>query len=321
MGYGAKKARKGLLAAFCVGVGMALSVSVCAASAETVLIADMRTPLAAVPQSLQTSSPGTVLYSSGDAVIDASNAAEGYVTVKYTGSSSAAKVRITCQGKNTYTYNLRTDGQYEVFPFSGGNGKYQVEVYAHVVNSQYALSLTQSIDVTLRDPMRPFLYPNQYVNYNASSAAVRKGSELAQGAAGTLAVVSQVYNYVIRSVTYDYDKADIAKAGNLSWYIPNVDTTLATNKGICFDYSALMASMLRSQQIPTKVEVGYVTGGTYHAWINVYVPEAGWINGVIYFDGVNWKLMDPTFAAGAQESAEIMAFINNTGNYRVIYTY
>lgn len=40
----------------------------------------------------------------------------------------------------------------------------------------------------------------------------------------------------------------------------------------------------------------------YHAWINVYSEEEGWIDAAIYFDGQEWKLMDPTFASSNNSS-------------------
>ena len=48
-------------------------------------------------------------------------------------------------------------------------------------------------------------------------------------------------------------------------------------KGICFDYAALMTAMLRSQGIPTKLEIGY-SGEVYHAWISTYIDEIGWVD-------------------------------------------
>ena len=71
---------------------------------------------------------------------------------------------------------------------------------------------------------------------------------------------------------------------------------LTRGKGICFDYAALMAAMLRSQSIPTRLVTGYA-GTAYHAWIDVWSETEGWIHNVIFFDGNNWELMDPTFAA------------------------
>ena len=95
---------------------------------------------------------------------------------------------------------------------------------------------------------------------------------------------------------------------------------LAQKKGICFDYAALMTAMLRSQDIPTKLVVGY-TGSLYHAWINVFLEGQGWVDNVIYFDGHDWKLMDPTFASSGKQSKEIMQYIGNGGNYKAKYSY
>lgn len=142
------------------------------------------------------------------------------------------------------------------------------------------------MDIT--DTFGPFLYPNQYVNFNPASAAVQKGAELSAGAADQIGVVTAIYNYVINNLTYDTAKAQSVQSG----YLPNVDVVLAQHTGICFDYAALMTAMLRSQNIPTKLVVGY-TGSLYHAWINVYLDGQGWVDNVIYFDGHDWKLMDP----------------------------
>ena len=57
-----------------------------------------------------------------------------------------------------------------------------------------------------------------------------------------------------------------------------------------------MAAMLRSQNIPCKLVVGFA-GEVYHAWISVWSPGKGWVEGAIYFDGTDWQLMDPTFAS------------------------
>jgi hypothetical protein len=66
--------------------------------------------------------------------------------------------------------------------------------------------------------------------------------------------------------------------------------------------------------------VGYA-GKAYHAWISVWTEESGWVDGVIHFDGVTWKRMDPTFASSSKRSTEIMAFIGNDVNYTVKYLY
>ena len=99
-----------------------------------------------------------------------------------------------------------------------------------------------------------------------------------------------------------------------------LDNVLAAKKGICFDYAALMTGMLRSQGVPCKLVVGYA-GTVYHAWINVWTEETGWIDGVIYFDGTAWQRMDPTFASSGGGSDAIMQYIGDGKNYTQKYVY
>lgn len=272
--------------------------------------------LAASASVLQPTSPGIVCFSQGGVTLDASNTADGYVSVKYDGGGKA-KVKMLF-GAKTYTYDLRADGAYEVFPLTGGDGTYQIDVYYRVRGDLYALGLTQKVSVHLRDPMLPFLYPNQQVNFSKDSQAAFKAAELSQTAQNKLDAVANVYHFIIGNVTYDTAKAQMASAGKLAGYIPNVDSVLASQKGICYDYAALMTAMLRSQGIPTRMEVGYVSGGVYHAWISTYITDVGWINGVIRFDGVNWTLMDPTFAASYGANAQ---YTGEGVNYQALYRY
>ena len=260
--------------------------------------------------------PGTVVHSNAKAGFDASNASQGYIMAWYGGSADKVKVQIT-GGGSTYTYNLNTAGRKEVFPLTMGDGSYTVAVYERVTGNQYALAYSKQISVKLESAFLPFLYPNQYVNVSASSRTVSVAGTLAADAADQLGVVTNIYNYVISHITYDSYKAANVQSG----YLPSVDSTLAAGTGICFDYAAVMAAMLRSQQIPTRLEVGYVSGGTYHAWISTYIAEVGWVDGIIQFDGESWKLMDPTFASNGGSSPEIMQFIGNGANYQMKYRY
>jgi transglutaminase/protease-like cytokinesis protein 3 len=127
--------------------------------------------------------------------------------------------------------------------------------------------------------------------------------------------VAAVYDYVVTNLTYDDERAATVKSG----YLPVLDEVLREKKGICFDYAALMTAMLRSQEVPCKLVVGYA-GDIYHAWISVWTEENGWIDSAIFFDGHIWKRMDPTFASSDRRSEEIMDFIEH-GTYTVKYLY
>ena len=189
-------------------------------------------------------------------------------------------------------------------------------IYQNVSGNQYAPILSGNVSAQLTDEFAPFLRPNQYVNFTENSKAVAKGAELCQGITDNLKKVEKIYNYVVNNLTYDTQKAASVQSG----YLPNVDAVMDSGKGICFDYAALMASMLRSQEVPCKLVVGY-TGDVYHAWINVWSEEDGWVEGLIYFDGKVWKLMDPTFASSGNQSNKIMEYIGNGANYKAKYLY
>lgn len=265
------------------------------------------TPVCYVP-----TASGITVYSNALAEIDASNSSDGYIMVNYKGTNPKVKLQMTGSNGVTYTYNLH--GGYETFPLSAGSGAYKVAVYENVSGNQYATAMSQTIEANITNTFGPYLYPNQYVDFNASSQVVAKAQQLAESCSTDLDVVTKIYNYVT-TITYDHSKANTVQSG----YVPDVDAILQSGTGICLDYAAVMASMLRSQNIPTRLEVGYA-GSAYHAWISTYITDIGWVNGMIEFDGTTWSLMDPTFAANSSESA-LKNFIGNGSNYKTKYIY
>ena len=268
------------------------------------------TPLCLVP-----TMDGTVVLKNELAEIDCSNAAEGYIFARYLGENPKVKLLIQVEGGKQYYYDLPADGTPEVFPLSVGDALYEISVFENISETQYSLAFSDTLEVKLNDPYKPFLYPNQYVRFDKDSEAVKEASVLARPADEDLDVVSNVYNYVIRNITYDMEEAETVESG----YLPDPDEVLATGKGICLDYSALMCAMLRSQQIPARMEIGYA-GTAYHAWLSVYIDGIGWINGMIEFDGKDWSLMDPTFAASNGDDF-LEDFIGDGDNYSLKFIY
>lgn len=256
------------------------------------------------------------MYAGGDATIDASHIEDGYVMVKYSGSASKIKVQIITPGR-TYNYDLNTDGRYEVFPLQAGNGSYKVWVMRNITGSSYSELYSVTLDVSLSSSFSPFLYPNQYIAYSAASAAVKKSFDLCAGASGDLAKIEAVYTYVTGHIKYDTDKAKTVTSG----YLPDVDDTLRTNNGICFDSSpALVTAMLRAQGIPTKLVIGTVSPGDLsHAWNLIYTKEKGWVAVKIYFSGGTWKLMDATFGASMGQGIE--DYIGDGSQYTELRVY
>jgi transglutaminase-like putative cysteine protease len=213
---------------------------------------------------------GDVVLESGGTTVDISHAGEGYLMVRQTGSKKKLKARIVGK-EQTYTYNLRDDGEYETFPLTEGSGEYKVYVFENVRGNQYAQLFAKSFTAEMPDEKAAFLYPNQYTWYSPESETVKKSRELCEGLTTDLDKLNAIFSFVADNVSYDYAKAKSVRSG----YLPDVDKTLDDGKGICFDTAALMACMLRTQGIPTRVAIGYLTKeNAYHAWNEVYVDGA-----------------------------------------------
>lgn len=102
------------------------------------------------------SAPGTAVAKNASAVIDYSNAKDGYVMVKWTGE--AVKVAVQVTGPNNpekYTYYPRTDGNYDVLPLSDGVGTYKIVVCKNVSGTKYAQALSASVSVKLDSSLAP----------------------------------------------------------------------------------------------------------------------------------------------------------------------
>ncbi|WP_346908834.1 transglutaminase-like domain-containing protein [Faecalicatena orotica] len=265
-------------------------------------------------QILTPQNTGKVIYGNDIVSIDASNTSDGYIMLQYKGNAAKMKLQVTIPDGTVYTYTI-TDSSLTTFPLTGGSGGYHMDVLEHVRDKQYAIAFSQDMDVKITDEFKPFLYPNQYVWFTKDSQSVKLGKKLSDKSTDDLDYVKNVYHYVIENVAYDEKKAENTPTD----YVPNLDETLDTGEGICFDYASLMAAMLRSQSVPTKLEVGY-SGEAYHAWVSVYIKEKGWIDKIIEFDGKDWSLMDPTLAAN-NSTKSVGKYIGDGSNYKVKYSY
>ena len=157
----------------------------------------------------------------------------------------------------------------------------------------------------------------QNISFSETSKVVKKAAELCKGVTTEIGKVEKIYQFIVETIKYDFDKAKQVTEGKLNGYLPSVDVIFDAKKGICYDYSSVMAAMLRSQGIPTKLVTGYVAPkNVYHAWNDVFITGQGWIKiqSSVYFDGKAWSRMDSTFAAG-NTSGKKNDFIGDGSNY------
>ena len=233
---------------------------------------------------------GQKLVTGGKLSVDAGNASLGYIRVKSKASKKRLKLRIA-YGKETLTYDLNNEGNFEIFPLQGGSGKYAVTLYEQASGKKYSQAGKVSVSAKMDDELAPFLLPNQYVNYTPDTPAVALSMELCEG----LETETQKYEAVCgyfshKNIGYDYMKAVTVTGGTL----PDIEDCLKKKMGICQDLAALAVCMLRVQGIHARLVIGYADS-TYHAWVTAVV------------DGEE-TFFDPTVTLGA---------LRNVKNYTV----
>ena len=264
---------------------------------------------------LEPEAPGKVTLGGPPLTLDISNLGEGYVVAIAEDDGKTKSIQLVSDTNITYSYFVQS-GETAVLPLTDGEGKYMVTCYQQVEGSQYAALFWDNLDVHFDNPFYPYLYPNQYVDFNSDSEAVKLAHSLLPDDSTDVEGLDAIYDYVIENVVYDEDKAVTVEPG----YLPDIDSTLASGTGICFDYAALMTAMLRSRDIPCRLVTGY-SGTVKHAWIDVYIRSKGWVQQAISFDGEDWTRMDPTFASVSPDEEFINYYIGDGSNYAEQYAH
>jgi len=263
--------------------------------------------------------PGINEETNETAIIDFSNKQDGYIIVKYIGNTDKSlRVLVTAPHDAQYVYMLNNEGVVDVIPLTEGDGEYTIGVYENVEADDYSQLLSLTINVALNNEFTPFIRPNQFVNYTKDSDLVGLATELTKDVENVKDKIIAIYDYVIDNFTYDYDLAANVKSG----YLPNLDEVLRRKEGICFDYSALVTAMLRSQGIPARLEIGY-HGEQYHAWISLFCEDNGWIEKRYHYDYAEeeWTAMDPTLESDVRHAHKSRQQARDDEEYRLMYNY
>lgn len=201
-----------------------------------------------------------------DSSFDTENLDKGVVGAVYK-SNSKLKIKITYK-KESYTYNLNGEGTKEFFPLQMGNGSYKVSLYQNTAGSSYKLIESINVDLNLDDQNVVYLGSTQNINWELNPKTIKKAVELTKDTDNLEEKAKILWNFMIKNNEYDHKKLDKLPAT----YLPIPDITLEEKTGICYDFSSLYASMLRSEGIPAKLVKGYAPDYAkgYHAWNEVY---------------------------------------------------
>ena len=207
--------------------------------------------------------PGKKVKKDGKLRVDVANIQNGYVQASVKSKSKKRmKLRIK-KGKETLTYDLNGDANYEIFPLQLGSGKYTISLYENVKGKSYSSAGSVSVNAKFDDPDICFYYPNQYVSYTQKTAAVSEAEKICANMSKAEAY-DAVCGYVKTHFAYDFIKAVTIKAGVL----PDIDSSWDKHMGICQDLAAITCCMMRTQGIPARLTIG-MADKNYHAWVEV----------------------------------------------------
>ncbi|MBU5675766.1 transglutaminase-like domain-containing protein [Alkaliphilus sp. MSJ-5] len=231
--------------------------------------------------------------------IDKTKLDAGLVSINYDPQKQVTTKVIISKGDVKYTYNLKSNNS---FPLQFGDGEYTISILENVEGNKYKLVKKEDVILESTNKNEVFLQSIQMIHWHNDMAPIKKARELTKNAQNDKDKVTAIYNYIINNISYDNNKTN-----NISTeYIPSIEETLKVSKGICYDYSALFAAMLRSVDVPTKLIMGRKNDiDTYHAWNQVYLKDTN-----------EWITIDTTYdAAKKTKSPNLM--IKNEKEYSI----
>ncbi len=238
-------------------------------------------------------------------IIDDSALDKGIVKVTYKATDDVAYRVLVVKGDKKIVYPFFADGRTDAFPLQMGNGTYTVGLLKNVGEKRYVYVEQKKVTLSLSDPNVVYLNSVQNVEWQKTDAPIQYGAKLIGGIKGRDEQLKKLYGYVVDNVEYDYGKIE-----NLTTeYVPNILSTYKTLTGICYDYSALVASIQRSQGVPTRLVKGYskFTEG-YHAWNEVFI-------------GGEWYIVDTTVDATLKGSKTKPTMVKNSKDYTKVNDY
>ncbi len=195
-------------------------------------------------------------------------------------------------GKHTIIYDIVNPLGVEFLPNYANNSYSQkvlqqdefskrviIEVNLSPLNSRVPFPIPSQ---QLSSEVRSFLNPEKNIPVNEEGIAAQ-AKRLVQNARTVPEAASAILNWIVDNFTYD--------AGPNT---PQDGRSVFFNKrGSCVGYTNLAIAMLRSVGIPARYVHGYlppgydwgiskkywgvqISGGGYHAWVEVYYPDIGW---------------------------------------------
>jgi transglutaminase-like putative cysteine protease len=174
------------------------------------------------------------------------------------------------KGNDKYYYNLNNSA--EEIPAQLGKGIYLVKILENTSENKYKVVYKSHVDMN-SNSIDVFLSSSQPVYWENKTKLTELADQLTRSCKTDKEKIEAVYDYIVNNIKYDFLKTNYISDD----YVPDIEAVIESKKGICYDYAALFAGILRSEGIYTKLVKGYKNDmNAYHAW-NEVLLEGEWV--------------------------------------------
>jgi hypothetical protein len=204
-------------------------------------------------------------------------------------SLSATKV---LAGKHTIVYDIVNPTGVEFLPDYSNNSYTQKVLQADEFSKRVLIEVnlsplnsTAPFPVSTRQlppQVRSFLGPGKDIPANEGNI-LSQARALTQASRTVPEAVTAVFNWIVDNFAYDAGRST-PQDGRSAFY---------NRRGSCVGFTNLAIAMLRSLGIPARYAHGYlppgydwgiskkywgvqISGGGYHAWVEIFYPDVGW---------------------------------------------
>lgn len=238
--------------------------------------------------------------------IDQSKIDTGIVLIKYSSTDNVMHKLKIKKGDDVIYYTLRNNIK-DSFSLTFGNGEYEIRIMQNTTGNSYKTVYRTNVTLNIGSSSDVYLASIQNVNWTENMDSINYADKIIEETYESLLQKVKMYELIIFNYSYDYDKYSNIKS---SFYLPIIDDTYKVQQGICYDFSALLAGMFRSQGIPTKLVKGYASYSpdVYHAWNEIL------ING-------KWYIIDTTYDAYYVKRGVEVIMLKPLTNYKKVYEY
>ena len=250
--------------------------------------------------------PAASYAAPSDWTVNTAKAEDGVVELKVNVNTTAKLKVLVQKGDTKYYYDVQSLAD-ESIPLQMGDGTYTIALLKNVSGTSYTRLDAATIEAKGIQSFEPYMTANPIVDFAADDNVVALAKKLTLTAKTDDEKIKAIYSYVTKNFKYDYNRAKTVQSG----YVPDVDAVLAANAGICYDYSAVMAAMLRSVGIPTKINMGYSKHiAEYHAWNEVYIKSTD-----------KWITLDTTFDSAYLKAGKAVSMIKSAADFTTLKSY